>query len=299
MTPPWTPELPVTAAVVRAVLHAWRPERSVVGLRRIGVGWDHAVWQCGDVVVRCPHQRGSLTLAAGRSGALSWLAGRLPVPIPKPLFVAPPVGGHPGQCVVYQGIVGEMPAACGLTLDDRHRAAPLLGRALGVLHGLSLEDARKQGLQERWLPQDELRLRTTNGQLRATQLANTRWAALSRRAVQGMEPPPQQGGERAVTHGDLHPGQLLFGDQGQLTGIIDWDELRIGDPAMDLALVYALLPAASRGAFWAAYGTPWCEDRARHVALSVSLAILAQAAATDEVALAEEAARSVGFALEG
>jgi macrolide phosphotransferase len=43
--------------------------------------------------------------------------------------------------------------------------------------------------------------------------------------------------ETALVHGDLHPGHLLVDDGGRLTGILDWTEAHVGDPASDFTYV--------------------------------------------------------------
>lgn len=42
-----------------------------------------------------------------------------------------------------------------------------------------------------------------------------------------------------LTHGDFHPGHMLLNDRGQLVAVLDWTEARVGDPAQDLAGIYA------------------------------------------------------------
>jgi aminoglycoside phosphotransferase (APT) family kinase protein len=46
-------------------------------------------------------------------------------------------------------------------------------------------------------------------------------------------------------HGDLSPGNLLIVG-GQLSGVIDFGALGVGDPACDLIVAWNLLPAAAR-----------------------------------------------------
>ncbi|WP_035987662.1 macrolide 2'-phosphotransferase [Leptolyngbya sp. KIOST-1] len=41
-----------------------------------------------------------------------------------------------------------------------------------------------------------------------------------------------------LIHGDLHPGHTLVNDQAQVTGLIDWTEARVDDPAPDFAAHY-------------------------------------------------------------
>jgi aminoglycoside phosphotransferase (APT) family kinase protein len=44
--------------------------------------------------------------------------------------------------------------------------------------------------------------------------------------------------ETALVHGDLHPGNVLVGDDARITGVIDWTEAHIDDPAIDLAMLF-------------------------------------------------------------
>ena len=57
------------------------------------------------------------------------------------------------------------------------------------------------------------------------------------------------------THGDLGPEHVLVSPNGDLVGVIDWEELRTGDPAIDFAWwLHAKAPIGQR--MLAAYGDP-------------------------------------------
>ena len=65
-----------------------------------------------------------------------------------------------------------------------------------------------------------------------------------------------------LVHGDLGPDHLLAVD-GRVTGVIDWGDLRIGDPGLDLAWTLHGTPAVFADALATAYGvTPELRDRA-------------------------------------
>ena len=40
----------------------------------------------------------------------------------------------------------------------------------------------------------------------------------------------------------------------RLTGIIDWGDVHLGDPAIDISIAHLVVPAAAHAAFRAAYG---------------------------------------------
>jgi aminoglycoside phosphotransferase (APT) family kinase protein len=78
-----------------------------------------------------------------------------------------------------------------------------------------------------------------------------------------------------VCHGDLHFRHVLV-DDGRTSGVIDWIDLCRGDPALDLQLVWSILPPEARDAFFAAYGDVDGTTllRARVVALFLAAALL-------------------------
>ncbi len=50
-------------------------------------------------------------------------------------------------------------------------------------------------------------------------------------------------------HGDFFPWNLLIDCSGQLSGVIDWGLVAVGDPACDLAVAWTCFDAAQREAF--------------------------------------------------
>ena len=61
------------------------------------------------------------------------------------------------------------------------------------------------------------------------------------------------GGSPLWVHGDLHPANVLVAG-GALAGVIDFGDVCAGDPAVDLAAMWMLLPLSAHDRFAAAYG---------------------------------------------
>jgi len=75
-------------------------------------------------------------------------------------------------------------------------------------------------------------------------------------------------------HGDIQPGNLLMVD-GQITAVIDWGCLGVGDPAVDLLVAWNLFSGKSRETFRKAIDVDeatWA--RGRGWAISVGLIAL-------------------------
>ena len=81
-----------------------------------------------------------------------------------------------------------------------------------------------------------------------------------------------------LSHGDLHIRHVLV-ERGAITGVIDWGDICLADPAIDLMLVWMLLPPAARERFFATYGRVDDERllRARVLALFLGVTLAAYA----------------------
>jgi aminoglycoside phosphotransferase len=71
-----------------------------------------------------------------------------------------------------------------------------------------------------------------------------------------------------LCHGDLYDRHLVVDpDDGSLRGVIDWGDVHLGDPGVDLALAHRFLPTAAHPSFREAYGdideVRWRAARAR------------------------------------
>lgn len=83
----------------------------------------------------------------------------------------------------------------------------------------------------------------------------------------------------------------LLVEAGAATGVIDWGDLCLADPAVDLSIAYLGFAGAARAELLAAYGRPVTARRelaARTCAVSIGTALAEYAAAEDRRALLAE-----------
>ena len=59
--------------------------------------------------------------------------------------------------------------------------------------------------------------------------------------------------KKVLVHGDLYCRHLLF-NQKKLTGIIDWGDMGINTPAVDLAVIFSFYPSSCHNTFLDIYG---------------------------------------------
>lgn len=200
-------------------------------------GWDYAVFQVDRAwAFRFPRREVVVPGTEREIAVLPRLAERLPVGVPAPVFVGVPGAGFPWPFYGARYLAGA--EATGRPVDP-----VALGGALRLLH--APETLTAVGAE---LPADPLG--RVDMSVRLPLLEERGIDAQALVAAAHALPPPRH---TAVCHGDLHMRQLLV-DGDVLTGIVDWVDVCRSDPAVDLSVAWSTLDAASRAAFFSAYG---------------------------------------------
>jgi aminoglycoside phosphotransferase (APT) family kinase protein len=218
---------------IRTLLRRNLPGYEVWSVTEAGEGLDNAAHEVnGELIVRTskesdPALRAKYTRR--EADLLTAVAGISTLPVPEPVFVDPEAGA-----IVYRRLPGR-PLIAHLVTEPA-LLAPDLGRFLSRLHGASLE--KLEGLVERdrypmvqWLEDAEKDYRGISERLPDD----------ARRQIEGFlgrTLPPEPLTE-AICHNDLGAEHVLVdAGAGTITGVIDWTDAAITDPARDLALVY-------------------------------------------------------------
>jgi aminoglycoside phosphotransferase (APT) family kinase protein len=292
MTQAWTPEHPVNAALARKLVHDQFPELAALEPRRLGQGWDCDVWSFGETAFRFPRRAMGVGLLEAELKVLPHLAPHLDLAIPAPTHVGEPVEDFPYRFFGHQVVPGVPADQANQDEASRAALAPQLGRFLRQLHAIDPGEVRA--------PEDDFKW----DMARKAKAALARLPMLPRgedlAAVEGVltDLPPNAHG-RTLIHGDVYVRHLMLGPEG-LVGVIDWGDVRWGDPAIDLAAAYSFLPPAARDAFWEAYGE--VDEATRRRARLTGLAnhgvsLLAYALDVGDEVLVREATRSLRYAL--
>ncbi|MFJ4678515.1 phosphotransferase [Kitasatospora sp. NPDC088783] len=263
----------ITAELVRGLLREQHPDLAGLPLVPGARGWDNQLWRLGDgLAVRLPWATGSADALLRKEHAwLPVLAPGLPLPVPVPQRLGEPSARFPRPWIVTTWLPGEPAdrapatrAGAGDVLADfltaLHRPAPAAAPA-GRGRGGRLADASAH-FERQLASAVDADLVADPDAVRAL------WA-------DGVAA-PEWSGPRLWLHGDLHPANVLTAD-GTFCGVIDFGDLCAGDPALDLAAAWILLPDAAIDRFHAAYRPapdPATLRRARAVAAQRALACL-------------------------
>ena len=186
----------------------------------LGAGLDHHAFLVGDLVVRVGGD------VAREAALLRRIAGRLSLPVPQVRFVDPLRGVLAYPLLPGRPLLGRTPPA---------GAAAQLGRMLAELHGI--DPAGVDVPAEAADPREWLADLTGPPELLRVLHAD----------------PPPVATERVLAHADLGAEHLLAAD-GRLTGVIDWSDAAVTDPALDFARLYRDFGPTFLDATLAAYG---------------------------------------------
>jgi len=264
----WAAEITVDESLAGRLIGSQFPEVALEPLTLLGEGWDNTVWLAGGRwVFRFPRREFALAGFEREMAALPVLAPRLPLPVPAPVWLGTATDEFPWPWFGAALVPGVEPL--GLGEATRRGLARPFARFLRALHDQPAID----GLPDDPMGRADMTIRVPRTEESLIDLEREGlWrpppsvAALLEEAASLRRPEPV-----SVLHGDLHMRHLVVDTAGELSGVIDFGDVCIGDPAVDLSLLWSLLPPAGRADFLDQYG-PLRDDqllRARVLAINL------------------------------
>jgi len=260
----------ISAALVRDLLLDQHPDLADLPLEEVDGGWGNQMWRLGDdLAVRVQRMDTVPDHQRNERRWLPLLAPRLPLGVPVPVRDGVPSERFGKLWTVVTWVPGT-PLDRG-SIDRPVHAAESLAAFLRALHVVAPADAPADTGRGAH-PRD-----CTGGFewfLGSVEVAATD-ADAARAVWADAVAAPAWDGPPVWVHGDLHPANVLVAD-GTLAGVVDFGDVFVGDPALDLAAAWVLLPAGAAGAFFAAYATadPAAVRRARGHAVLKSLFLM-------------------------
>lgn len=233
----------VDVPLVRRLVAAQFPQWAGLAVEPVeSAGWDTTIFRLGsDLAVRLPRRRVSADHVSNEHRWLPVLAPQLPLPVPVPLGRGVPGEGYPWQWTVCRWLTGELAALAPVA--DMREVATKAARFVAALQAIdpaggSVHEFR--GLQ--------LAAHADNAEAAAAALHDTVDIDSARKVWESALAEPAWTGQPVWMHGDLHPANLLV-SRGELSAVIDFGLLGVGDPACDLTVAWAYLSADAREIF--------------------------------------------------
>jgi aminoglycoside phosphotransferase (APT) family kinase protein len=306
--PQWTPDIEIDAALAASLVANQFPELARSTVQPFGFGWDNAAFLIDNqIVFRFPRRKIAANLIEREIALLPHVAKQLPLAISAPQFIGTKTAEYPWVFAGYKLIVGS--TLCSVALSDSSRGdlAEPIAKFLKMLHGMETAQLVARGLP----PDDIGRLdhakRFRIARERISELTACGQLATGDSLTTWLEAHPTvalEDEKRRLVHGDLYARHILINGSGRPTGVIDWGDVHLGDPALDIAIAHLILPSNSHAAFRAAYGP--IDDRtwkaARYRAIYHAILELDYGIREGDVGMQESgrtALRLIGDAIDG
>ena len=201
-------------------------------------GEEFDTWEVDGGVVKFPKAAADAAKLDREVAIAGLLSERLGPLVPAVRAVAIAVDGFPYCSVVFERARGRPgQTAEGQMVRPKPWARTSLARdvaaALSTLHATPLKRARAAGAKKRVLDLDAMMDIDQKAIAYASRVVGD---AIDRFLVDPFPAEARQGGAWVLCHGDVKGEHLYVSeDGGRLTGIVDWADLAISDPALDLA----------------------------------------------------------------
>lgn len=272
------------AGFVREIVAAHLPGYPAGAVVLLGEGEDNVAFEVGgELIVRFSKEPDPVRRAAGVRGEVRLLdaVARLsPLPVPEPSFAAAEHG-----CLAYFRLPGRPLIELPLAGQAAHSAeiGAGIGELLAALHQVPV------GGMEPLVDIDDEPAAAWLDEAADTYASIVSSVPTAHRpAVEAFlsEPPPAGGDPLVFSHNDLGIEHVLVEDTTwALTGVIDWSDAAICDPARDFGLLYRDLGATALRAALRSYG-------ARDGAIAARAAFYAKCGVLEDMAYGIATGRS-------
>lgn len=257
MSPVWDPECIVTADLALQLIADQFPQLPRHSIEVLGIGFDNTAYLInGELVFRFPRRQIAVPLLERESSALPRIAERVPLSVPVPEWIGKPCALYRWPFAGYKMVPGRTACGAGMSDAERAGAAPVLGRFLRELHDIDLKEAECWGICGDVMGKIDTAKRVPqlieNLNEIGNRVAESEQMLLRRVVERAHELTPDA--QHVLLHGDMYARHVLVNETSDVVAVIDWGDLHIGDPAVDLSVAHHFLPPSAYAAFRDAYG---------------------------------------------
>lgn len=293
----WQADIDVQLEQVKHCLLTQFSDRlPLTSIQFIGEGWDNRVFLVNEnVIFRFPRRKIAIELIENENKVLPQLQSHFSLQIPNPIYQGKPSEYYPYP---FQGYI-RLPGTSGERLRQEDRLASLRPLALFLkqLHAINAKQALHLGAEPQVFDKTQVHQTIATFKERVEQLILLGHVSINHyeinheiEKIKAIELP----NALSLVHGDLHIKHLLFND-GKLTGVIDWGDLGISHPVVDLSIICGFYSEEYHPIFYEIYGSvhPITWQYARFLALYFSFTFLLYGQDIDDKNLVQEAMASI------
>jgi len=237
----------MTETDVRDRIAAVFPQLDVRSARAIGTGWTVDTYEIDDQwIVQLPRSDYAAERLRAQIETLPELAAELSALVPEPVYTDADV-----PAIAYRKLQG-------VPLDQAPDGLwpERLGRFLYDLHLMPPEYVGLRGIRAKEV-REAVAIELESFRARVLQLLEPQEARrFDARFTTFLADDELWRFAPCLLHGDIGPEHVLVSDDGDLVGVLDWEDLSVGDPAGDFAWLLHARPSDGERALGAYGGAP-------------------------------------------
>ncbi len=240
---PWDNDRDLSLDLVASLLRRQFPSFDDPRPRFFGAGWDFEMFLVNETCLfRFPKRRDSVRRLELETAFLAEFAADAPLAVPAYNFHGQANELFPYPFAGYALIPGRPAMGYDLPAEMMADAGHRIGSFLRCLHALDSDWGRELGIDEN----DQYYTFTSYRQGAVKELEELR-AGIGKDLLDAAHHffredaalPAEFRGRLRILHNDLGPEHILVNTaDNSISGIIDWGDLAIGDPALDFAGLY-------------------------------------------------------------
>ncbi len=256
MTTPWQQTIPIDETLAQQLIASQFPEITIKSFRYLGEGWDNKVYLINDeLVFRFPRRHEcALECMQKEIGIMTKLASFLPLPVSFPVYIGQACEQYPHPFAGYDYLPGKPISEIGLDTLPATDLLEKLALFLKALHSVPVDNIGAE------IPDDPMKMDYAD---RSARMINTiefikstidiPYAQKLLDIVKNLKSAFPLKSDYCIVHGDLYSRHVLL-EGNKVSGIIDWGDIHMNTPAIDLSVLYTLFPAQYHDKFWEIYG---------------------------------------------
>lgn len=252
----WDAEITITPGLCRRLIEEQFPGLKPFETEPFGEGFDNAAYLVNrKYLFRFPRRSIAVNCLETENRALPLLAPHLPLPVPVPIYIGKPVEAYPFPFAGYASLPGETACRLGLTGSERINLAETLAHLLKTLHAIPDEVITASGMEQDKICRLDLEKRVPRLYEYLERLPPG--TKISRDDIERIIDDARRNDDRpslVPVHGDFYFRHILIGADRKISGIIDWGDAHLGNPAIDISIAWGFLPPEGRAPFREAYG---------------------------------------------
>lgn len=254
---PWTPEKEVDVDLARILIQEQIAYLKIDSIVYFGQGFESTVFLVNKkYIFKFPRRAVSVGFLQQEIRILKVYQDYLPIEVPAPLFVGTPSLRYTWPFAGFSFVAGDSADFFTLTRQERADLAVPVAQFLKSLHSIPISIGKKLNIGVDPIGRLDFKVQHPLALSLLEKVANLHLfkecGVLYSMLMQLKDIDISD--SSVLVHGDLYARHLLLNENKQLVGVIDWGESYIGNPAVDLALLFSFIPQEALYLFTKTYG---------------------------------------------